>query len=541
MTLRTSDLRSGTWAHLMEIDLEGSTLRFGEVAVESVTFGPLGAAVDFIGGLDVGGSVGREIDLFEDVPSSRTLNATLDATARVDAPKMVLAGHTFLGAEVRVYLHPLGTQRREEVFRGVITAFEFQTKADPISLTASSSIGDDVGTVHGPWDKQRHIDLVRDDEQQDTWLPVVFGAPGNGSASTDPEDHMYGSPAFGATQLVAPYDIATISAHPTAVGTAAAGQVFFWNKTKDASGLVDVYHLDTLRGETISYADINPPAAQWEIGDEMWIDWGASEGGLAGSGGALLRGAGDVLHWMATRARGVKMDLPRIESIRDRLNAFKIDVAVWGVDGEHVRPLEWVNEYLIPMLPVSAVAGPGGLSYSVWDPDATSHDAVATLNTATGGNAARISDVESSDLSDIANDITVRYGFDAKSGKPTKERRIVGDPEIAAESGTVRLGLWAQRSQQRFGRRVAPKIDLPAVWDDTTADMAAAWLERRWSLPTYAVSYECRPDLAYLRPGDVVTIKDAGLRLSDRVALVTVATPERSGTVKVRVRIYEGG
>ncbi len=540
MSLAPADLRRGEWVYLMDLTIGSVVHRFAELPVEGVPFGPLSASVDYVGGLDVGGGVGREIDLFEDVPSSRSLNATLDVTARMDVPAMVFAGHTFLGADVRVYLHPVGSTSREAVFAGTVTAFEFQTKDDPVSLTASADIGEDVGTVHGSNDKLSAMAAVIDEEQRSTWLPVVFGAPGNGSASATPELHAYGAPAFGVVAATI-YQVA-ICPQMTAAGVA-ADNVFFWNKTKDYSGLIACSMETTLRGDTATFATVaafGPP--EWETGDEIWIDWAASSGGILHPDGSTIRGAGDVLYWMASRAQGVVVDLPRIASIAPTLNRFKVDAAVWGADGEHVGPLAWVNEYLLPMLPVSAVMGPGGLYYSVWDPDATAHDAVATLDTGAGGNAYRMSDVESSDLSDIANDIVVRYGFDAKSGKPTKERRIVGDPSVIIYSGTnTRRGLWASRSAHRFGGRPGKAVDLPAVWDDATADMAASWLERRWSLPTYAVSYECPPSMAFLRPGDVVTVTDRGLALSGRVALVTVATPERSGSVKVRVRIYEGG
>jgi hypothetical protein len=538
VSLHPSELRAGDWFHLAELDYNGHTIRVAETPVAGLPFGDLAASVDYIGGLDIGGSAPREIDLFADTPSSRNLNATLDLSRVMDIPALVLSGHTLLGAAFRVYLHPAGSTSRQAVFTGEVTAFEFERKDDPVTLTASASLGDDVGTVHGPWDKQRHIDIVRDDEQQDTWLPVVFGAPGNGSASSAPEDHMFGGPGFGMTQLVAPLKAAIVSSHLTKAGDT-SDTVFWWNKTKDYSGSVTVSHLDTVRGSAVSIVDITGAASpEWETGDEIWIDWGGSDGGMMSQDGTLIRGAGDVLHWMATRARGLTLDLPRIESAKDVLNRYKIDAAIWGADGETVRPMEWVNEYLVPMLPISAVMGPEGLYFAVWRPDATKHDAVAAIDAKSGGNAVRMGEVESTDLEDVANDITVRYGVDAKSGKATKERRVTGDQEVAAEGGTIRRGIWAQRSHHRLGQRIGKSIELPAVWDDATAEMSLMWLERRSALPSYSVSYRVRPELAYLYPGAVATLTDPNLGLTARVCLVEVVTPERSGNVMLRLRLY---
>jgi hypothetical protein len=540
VSLHPSDLRAGDWVYLAELDWLGQTIRVAESAVSGVPFGAFGASVDYAPGLDIGGALTSEFDLFAIVPADRSITATLDLSSLHDVPSLIMDGHSPLGAELRIYHHPAGSTRRVEKFRGTVTAEDHGTKKDPLSVAASASSAEDVGRVHGPWDKQRHIDIVRDDEQQDTWLPVVFGAPGSGSASTDPEDHAYGSPAFGMSQLAAPTDAVTIAAHETRAADT-AGTVFYWNKTRDYSGSINVEHLSTVRGETVTIGDITgetPP--KWEIGNEIWVDWGASAGGLmANSSGALVRGAGDVLLWMASRAKGVAVDLPRIESIRDRLNRYKIDVAVWGTDGEHVRPLDWVREYLQPMLPIGAVSGPHGLYYAVWDPIATTHDAVASIDTE--ANAARASDVESSELVDVVNDITVRYGFDAKSGRPTKEKRVTGDPVIAAQAGSARLGLWAQRSHQRHGPRVADPVDLMAVWDDATAEMAAAWIERRHAMVTYSVSFAVRPELAWLSPGAVVTVSAKDIGLNSRVALVEAVTPDRSGSVLVRVRVYDLG
>lgn len=536
MSLHPSDLRAGDWVHLAEIDYDGRTLRFAEAPVTGKPWGDLSASVDFLAGLDIGSRFDREIDLFADVPPDRTLRATVDMAGLLDYPSAALSGRTLVGTAVRVYLHPVGTTARFTVFQGVVTEDEFGEKQDPVSFSAASGAGEDFGRIHGAFDSLRAFDVVDvDAEQIDTLAPAVFGAPGDGTL-TDPEDHFYGTPAFGLRQSGSPNWLLYIANTRTAAGEAGE-DVYFWNVTKDTSGYVPAMLLADDTGTVRTVADMSsetPPV--WDNGDEIWIDWNTTGGGIARPGGEAIRGAGDVLFYLMSQVRGVDMDLPRIKSIAPLLNVYKIDAAAWDPDGEHVSPLAWAQEYILPFLPISMVDGEGGAYFVLWRPDAGTDDAVTAITV--GVNASRASDVESSSLQDVYSDITLKYGVDAKTDKPTRIVRVTGSPAVSHVVEHARIGLYAQRSQQAFGERIREPFVAASIWDNGTANLCLNWLERRYAMPSHAASYSVRPDLAWLQPGDVVTLTDTSLGLSERVCLVEVVSPDRSGETLVRLRLY---
>jgi len=537
LSLHPSDLRAGDWLHLAEIDFAGRTLRLAEDRVEGKPWGDLAADVDFAPGLDVGRRMDLEIDTFADAPSGRTVSLTMDLAAVLPGfAALSLGGQSLVGSAVRVYLHPVGTDRRFAMFRGLITREDFGADTEPVTADASSDPGEDHGLIHDASDTLRSFDVIDvDAEQIDTLAPVVFGAPGAGSL-TGPEDHFYGTPALGLRQSGSPDWLFLIANSRTAAGEA-GDDVYVWNVTKDTSGYVPAMLLADDLGVVRTVADVSAwTASVWDNGDEVWVDWNTTDGGVSRYGEQAIRGAGDVLFWLCARVRGVDMDLPRIASLAPALNSFKIDAGIWDPDGEGLRPLEWIQEYLLPILPVSLVDGPEGAFFVYWRADAGADDAVSSIDATI--NAERASEVESSDLMDIANDITFKYGVDAKTEKPTRVTRVTGRHDVVNTVDHARLGLFAQRSSLTFGHRQAKPIVSAAVWDDATASACLTWLERRYAMPSHAVSYHVRPDLAWLSPGDVVTLTDADLGLTDRVCLVEVVSPARSGDVLVRLRLY---
>jgi hypothetical protein len=92
-------------------------------------------------------------------------------------------------------------------------------------------------------------------------------------------------------------------------------------------------------------------------------------------------------------------------------------------------------------------------------------------------------------------------------------------------------------SETRYGYRPRSAQRSEAVWDDATALRVLTWQARRYGLPTLSVEYAAEPGLGYLQPADVVTVTDAGLGWTDRVALVE--TPALEGAaVRLALRLY---
>ena len=51
---------------------------------------------------------------------------------------------------------------------------------------------------------------------------------------------------------------------------------------------------------------------------------------------------------------------------------------------DHISPEAWIQERLAPLLPMSAITGPSGLYYAIWDYDASESDVILRISTARG-------------------------------------------------------------------------------------------------------------------------------------------------------------
>jgi hypothetical protein len=530
--LLPSDLAAGPVVYLLEIEWGGQTVRVAESTLHDLPFGDFGASVSYDGALDVS-PPRRALSLFSQTPSERVASCSLVLAGLLDATGMLSDGHILQGARARLYLHAVGSSRRELVIDGIIDGVEFGAIDEPLTFVVRQSISDDLGSTHPqaqilgvPGFGASGSVWTWDGDFAGEYLPVVIGKPGSGDGSA------FGSPAFGLNHVAGGTISAGVAAHPVA-----ATSVYIENFDNGQSGTLSILsQYSDLRGRRVALADLSPwSPPRWSPGDEMWVDWGASAGGAVDASGALIRGAGDVVEFIL-RNSTAQVDWGRMLAVLPLLNGYKIDAAIVRSPDEPVRPWEWLSEHVLPMLPVSVANTARGLSLSLWRPDAVAADAVAALEA--GRNCSRASAVAASDADDIRNEIEVLYGWDAKANAPTRRVVLTGsdstlsdDPD-SVESHRLRV------SADRYGRRPADPVKATAVWDDGTAHRIASWMAHRASLPSLSVAYDISNDSAWLTPGAVVTLTDSGLGWSNRLAVVEDTT-HADGAPAVSLRLYE--
>lgn len=141
-------------------------------------------------------------------------------------------------------------------------------------------------------------------------------------------------------------------------------------------------------------------------------------GGVLGPKGRPIRTAGEVMEFVLGFSNA-KIDRGGFASAIPLLTAFRIDTVI----DDHVKPWEWVQEQLLPLLPVSLVSGPKGYRPIVWRYDATSKDAVAHIDADADP---RIEVAESVDIdsSEVQNDFTLRYGLQRRTGNHLYSARL---------------------------------------------------------------------------------------------------------------------
>jgi hypothetical protein len=530
--LLPSDLALGAVVYLLEVDYAGQPLRVAETTLHDLPFGDGGALVSYDGALDIAPPA-RALDLFSRTPTDRAASCTLNLAELIDVPAMLAQGHRLQGMPARVYLHAMGSTRRELIVDGIVDGVEFGALNEPITFIVRQSISEDLGSTH-PAAQFLGVPAFGADGSTWNWdgefsgeyLPIVIGKPGSGDGTS------FGSPAFGLNNVPGGTVSASAAAHAVA-----ATSVYIENFDNGQTGTRSVLsQYRDVRGRRIALVDLSPwSAPRWSEGDEMWVDWGASLGGAVDASGALIRGAGDAIEYLLRRST-TQIDWGRLLAVLPLLNGYKIDTAIVRAPDEPVRPWAWLAQHVLPLLPVSVLTTANGLSLALWRYDTPAADAVAALTD--GLNCSRASAVAASDADDIRNEFEVLYGWDAKTNAPTRRLVLTGsdatlnDDSDAVESYDLRV------SVDRYGRRPAEPIKATAVWDHGTAHRIAQWMARRGGLPSLTVAYDIEPEFAWLSPGDVVTITDDGLGWSERVALVEDCT-HADGAPALALRLYE--
>lgn len=279
---------------------------------------------------------------------------------------------------------------------------------------------------------------------------------------------------------------------------------------------------------------------RWVFGNAISVSWqpvasGGDGGGLLDADGGLVDTAGELLTWLLRRST-VPVDLSRCLSAVDALSWCRVS----GSIEEQCTPLDWIRAHLLPILPVALVSGPRGLYPLVTRWEATTRDAVTSL------------DVDR-DLLELVGGVTV-------SGSPASELSIDFARDVAAGTYHGREGLtgawsplpgwWAafgtasnvytRASLQRHGRRTAPTLQSDIIVDRVVAQRVLAWKSAAlWTRHRQVAYTGPREVLGWLQPGDVVTLSHGDLHLTDRVALVQAVSDHLSAAPTVRLTIRE--
>ena len=139
----------------------------------------------------------------------------------------------------------------------------------------------------------------------------------------------------------------------------------------------------------------------------------------------------------------------------------------------------------------------------------------------------RVSDVQTSSVSDLANAFIIRYAYDALldaySGIVIRDRT---NSDVCAYSETI------------IGRRDHEPIESPYIQDATTANYVADWLVAHKAIPSYLIEYEALPVAFFnLRRGDTVLLTDDEFSWTEQRATIE-AIEYRRGYCKLTLRVW---
>ncbi len=523
LTLPRLELLGAEIVWLLDLEIAGQVFRFAtedaEVASES------GDTLIYVEGLADPGT-GRSFDGTAEIAIPIEINSD-DAWATIVA-QFGLIERT--PGTLRQWVEGITLEAAEVVLTGHVSGFTYNEPNDPVSfslvrreretsrLIPSSGmvIDDTTWPVRGGFDTDEKILGVR--------YPMIFGTPGNlggGVIVAATEAMMVEfrmSPNNNLRLLIAGHRVA-----------AATVTIFDYTDDAPVSNTASVIHEPDGVGRICALVD--PQAAGFnanELGRTWYIGW--NEPGFDAGNGALV-GAGDVIEWILRTWTDIRIDAARFASVRERLNAYQLDPTIINAQ---LRPSEWLNSELLPLLPVEPQQGEDGLWYRIRRTTAVLSDVVAVLNADTG--EVQVASPITWQSGDIVNEVTIEYAEDRGTGNML--RRIVIGAKVGERArpdeldtdlpGTdtrflgnfrARLSVNLFRNGQSDG--VFPlQLQAPTVYDSRTAARIAQDKIEEQALPRRSTSYTAGSEQLGLSEGDVVLIIDTARGINEELAEV---------------------
>ena len=488
---------------LLEVAYAGGTLRWSDGDAPTDAPGPYLAMSPV--------DVEIAFQLLQQSPDVRAIPVTFDFPREIDVPALVEQGHDLAAASAEVSLYVAGRAYVERLVlvRGLLS--------EPIY----NSVGRVTASVtENPYDDSAVFPPASATVCADTWTdydeavegrvyPYPIGTPGVYTDADNVQAYTTGAPGL----LV---DVASrtllISGAPVVATTVKVFKLTGTNSPVSAS--LTVSHGPDLLGRTVATVTLpaGPGGPTAEEGQSYWVRW--TTGGIRErSGSRSLRGAGELLLWLAERS-SLRLDLAAWGTAAAFLDRYRIS----GYIDDFVRPWDLMAE-ILALLPVSLIVGPSGLVPVVWRYDAGPADVVAHL---TDGVDFDIEEGISYEGRDIANEIAISFAPRADTGEYLRTRAITGRPAMASENtrNTIR-NAHSRASYDTFGSRAGESIATDWIHETGTADQVLRWKAAFMGFPRRVVQGTADASLAWLTAGSVVAITSARYSLSYRIGIVS--------------------
>lgn len=519
MSWRREDLPAETvW--LLDLVLQGRPYRYASRTI--VVIDQDGVEYRYAAGLsEIAAAPGQE-------------SVALQVTDALEWEDLWVSGIEFEAQPATLRRHIVGQliEQSRTYIHGLTAGASFGFPGQPtvLALSIEARTTDAVGSMPSADMHVSNLDstITIDPQVQTAYAPIIFGYPGLG---------LYPAyPALYAEHASLPYALVSgkYRAH-------SGGTIVVFDIDSDGTRESRLYGLDSLPAgvDDREWIDLSSPdAAAFTTTPTFGRRYYAAvlpgthlEGGShiseRNADGNHVRGAGDVIAWVAERYGHGAFDLQRIQESRASFNDYKIDVAI----NAPVNGWDWIRGTLLPLLPVDVRTGPAGLYFALRPLTASTTDAVAEL--VEGRDMDR--DGPPSVLNRVANDFTVSYGPSRGGSQMIFTRRLTGDQDAVDRLALTTTSGICYASQLRYGQLTARPMSTRLVWD---AGTAAKWLAdqaAQYALPWVGIEYTAPTAAEWLVEGAIVSIQDGAF--VDRLGVVGPPTAG-DGRVRFMVRLF---
>ena len=241
-----------------------------------------------------------------------------------------------------------------------------------------------------------------------------------------------------------------------------------------------------------------------------WQDGGAL---VSNTNSEVITGAGDICMYCLEQG-GQEIDYFAWGSVLPFLNTYKL---AGYVTDQNMSAIEFLESEIIPLLPISVVQGTNGMK-PVLDMFATGVKPTAIASIQANAEFFSESGMQRrGDTSNLVNDFTLKYAYNAHQGSYQGLQRITGDETIT--NRTVTLNSSAVQSFAKYGSR-SKTMETTFVTDIDTAALICFDKIRNNCFPATFMQYNCNSRYGWLEIGDIVSLSDDNFSLSDKLIQV---------------------
>ena len=572
---------------LLTIEWAGYTIRIASDEVDVVT--EAGTSYAFAPGLD-DVEVSESIELLADSAGQLSIPLEFLLPPGVSVAERISIGDDFSAArgELARWIEGTKWEERRVVLVGRLTDPEYGADDEPISTSLEEVLTEDRAIIPSSSQAVSETTWPNVDSLSDAWpgsvYPIVIGKPGavtadlsaNLACSASPgvwadfrADFHTASPGnwpdmysglllviaghhVEATRVLLNNDEHTAAdtrfvvinnydqlGNPVAVvpfyATTTATDPYEWDGTADYDS--DILDSDGNRSFGLGATSIDIDASFNDADKQLpiFVSWRdtLTEGGGLMLGGKLVREAGDVLEYLFGLST-IAVDRGRLAAAKPQLAPFLLD----GTISTRVSPWEVLRDQILPILPVSIVTGPEGLYPVVWRMNASTADATVRIDADANPAIERVGRVRY-DAEDRANLISVKYAYSYRT-KAYLAQVTFGAAEDHAADDSIIVHPLCEWSRARTGQVLDRVIETAWVYDRATAYAVAEWIAVSTALPQRSVEYRV-PEVDYLHVerGEVATLTDADLYLTDALCLVREVRTDGSGYLTLTLALVE--
>lgn len=500
--------------YLIELDIAGTTYRMSSQNL-SVYSTEEARDILFLNVLKSDFEWVDEIDFFK-VGSVSEPSQALEFFSEISIGKLISEGHLLEYSPAKVYLWTEGTtyEQAQLIVNGYTVEWEWDTDDEPVQCTLIGkpiSGGQQMPRQYQNISTDTHTFVnatYRTSSTETKWYPLCFW--GLQEAVFGPEDNEY-LPMVEATVI----RLASSGTYKPVIALGGQLGTLNWYYYLD-----DAWSEQTITGSNITIeqndkgelftAFTENTGAAIDDAPSIWLT--CVDGGLK-LGTDTIDNA-ELLTRYLVQESGATVDLVRSKSALDLLESYPIQTII----EEPVDVIEWLTEVVWQYTPIATKYGPNGLYLVRFDKNAVPTSSILVDNIS----VERVSTVKMDGLDNILNSFNIEGLYAIR--KDTYLRSLYRNADTSYACA---------QSEKAYGKR---HIDLtcPAFKDKDTLNQVLDWMTDFYSQPYKRVAYSLPTSYSHLRAGDVVSITDDEIYISEQTCYVEeVAFRETSVDITV--------